>query len=208
LLRDAAGAPGISPDGLKEMFMITFKACKVHVANRGSVPDEFLRELVAWGQSAPDEIFIARPGHEIYSDVADELGPYPATGIYRRAVMLEVLRVLGGFESSWKWNAGVDSTNPDSNTPCTEEAGAFQCSGNSMNFDPSLKTLVRQVAGSEDCNIFQQVTKWNHSFAIEYCARLLRFTTQHHGPIKHHKIHEWLSRDAVQELEAAMAEQS
>ena len=115
-------------------------------------PDEFLRELVAWGQSAPDEIFIARPGHETYADVADELGPYPAEGTYRRAVMLEVLRVLGGFESSWEWNAGVDPTNPDSNTPCTEEAGAFQCSGNSMNFDPSLKTLVRQVAGSEDCN--------------------------------------------------------
>ena len=44
----------------------------------------------------------------------------------------------------WKWQAGVDTTNPDSKTPCTEEAGIFQCSGNSMSFDPSLKAPSRK----------------------------------------------------------------
>jgi hypothetical protein len=33
--------------------------------------------------------------------------------------MLEVTRVLAGFESSWHWNAGVDTNNPTSITPGT-----------------------------------------------------------------------------------------
>lgn len=77
-----------------------------------------------WAKSAPDEIFVARPGHEIYSEVAEQLGPYPEGDLtYRKAVMLEVLRVLGGFESSWRWEEGRDITNPASDKPCTMEAG-------------------------------------------------------------------------------------
>ena len=83
--------------------------------------------------------------------------------------------------------------------------GIFQVSGNSMGFDASLKALVQGVVGSLDCTKFQEKTKTNHAFAIEYCARLLRFTINHHGPIKHHHIHQWLSREAARELEAALA---
>ena len=115
--------------------------------------------------------------------------------------MLEVLRVLGGFESSWDWDADVDVTNPNSNTPCTAEAGIFQCSGDSMDIDESLRQLVVNTLGNTDCSNFRSETKTNHKFAIEYCARLIRFTTTHHGPIKHRKIHEWLRRDAVAEFE-------
>lgn len=115
--------------------------------------------------------------------------------------MLEVLRVLGGFESSWDWNAGVDTTNPNSNTPCTEEAGIFQCSGNSMSFDHSLEELLLNITGKKDCKAFINTTKTNHKFAIEYCARLIRFTVNHHGPIKHKHINLWLRKDAVLEFE-------
>ncbi|MEP0915028.1 hypothetical protein NDI45_29600 [Leptolyngbya sp. GB1-A1] len=115
--------------------------------------------------------------------------------------MLEVLRVLAGFESSWDWNAGRDTTNPNSNTACTEEAGIFQCSGDSMNFDRSLRNLLRLVAGNTECNTFRSVFKSNHTFAIEYCARLLRFTINHHGPIKRKEIHPWLKLEAVAEFE-------
>ncbi|KWT98380.1 hypothetical protein APY03_0515 [Variovorax sp. WDL1] len=113
--------------------------------------------------------------------------------------------MLAGYESSWRWTAGVDTTNPDSNTPCTIEAGIFQVSGNSMNFDQSLKDLVRAAAGTLDCETFQAVTKANHAFAIEYCARLLRFTLKHHGPIRDKHIHQWLSKEAVAEFEKALA---
>jgi hypothetical protein len=176
-----------------------FIACKQRVHNRGVAPDGFLNELVDWGQNAPEEIFEKNDKVDVYSSVIQELGPWEGA-LHRRAAMLEVLRVLGGFESSWDWNAGRDVTNPSSNTACTEEAGIFQCSGNSMNFSPSLKNLFAATAADASCQSFIKTTKANHRFAIEYCARLLRFTTKHHGPVRDRHINVWLKRDAVTEL--------
>jgi hypothetical protein len=178
-----------------------FTACKQKVLNRGRAPDAFLDELVDWGKSAPAEVFAKNDKFDIYSSVIQELGPWQGD-LHRRAVMLEALRVLGGFESSWDWNAGVDVTNPTSNTPCTEEAGIFQCSGNSMTIDPSLKALLVATGANGTCDSFITTTKQDHAFAIGYCARLNRFTTKHHGPIKGGHIHPWLRRDAVAEFQA------
>lgn len=176
-----------------------FIACRHKVFNRGQPPIAVLDTLVDWGISAPDEIFVANNKPDIYSVVKDELGPW-ANNLERRAAMLEVLRVLAGFESSWDWKAGRDITNPHSNTSCTEEAGILQCSGDSMAFDHSLKDLVRTVAGTTDCDTFRATIKANHPFALEYCARLLRFTIRHHGPVRDHHIQPELRRDAMAEL--------
>jgi hypothetical protein len=176
-----------------------FVACREQVLNRGRPPVQFLDELVDWGISAPGEIFTTNDKVDIYSSVRDALGPWQSD-LHRRAVMLEVLRVLGGFESSWDWEEGIDVNNPTSNTPCTEEAGIFQCSGNSMNFDKSLKALLRAASGKTDCDTFRATTKANHPFALEYCARLLRFTIKHHGPVKRKEINPWLRRNAVAEF--------
>lgn len=176
-----------------------FVACRQKVLNRGKPPVAFLDQLVDWGKSAPHEIFARNSNTDVYSFVKGELGPW-ANDLERRAAMLEVLRVLGGFESSWDWNAGRDTTNPGSNTACTEEAGILQVSGNSMNFDGSLKDLVRGVAGTLDCDTFRVTMKANHPFALEYCARLLRFTVNHHGPVKRREINPELRRDAMAEL--------
>jgi hypothetical protein len=176
-----------------------FVACREKVLDRGRPPVAFLNELVDWGVSAPAEIFARNNRTDIYSVVGAELGPW-ANDLERRAAMLEVLRVLAGFESSWKWNAGVDTTNPHSNTACTEEAGILQCSGDSMNFDRSLKQLLSTVSGRTDCDTFRRTTKADHKFALEYCARLLRFTVAHHGPVRDHHIHPELRRDAMTEL--------
>lgn len=176
-----------------------FVACRQEVHNRGAAPVAFLDTLVDWGIAAPASIFETNAKAEIYSSVQAELGPWD-DNLARRAAMLEVLRVLGGFESSWRWEAGRDTTNPSSNTACTEEAGLFQCSGNSMGFDASLKALLLAAGGDGSCESFKELTKTNHRFAIEYCARLLRFTVNHHGPIKHGHIHPWLRRDAMEEL--------
>lgn len=113
---------------------------------------------------------------------------------------LEALRVLGGFESSWNWEEGRDFTNPGSHTACTEEAGIFQCSGNSISYDPNLAELLKATTGESDCDTFRAETKANHRFAIEYCARLLRFTVNHHGSDKRGEILPWLSREAVTEF--------
>ncbi len=154
--------------------------------------------------SAPAEVFAVNDRFDIYSSVRPQLGPW-RSDLHRRAVMLEVLRVLAGFESSWDWNEGVDITNPTSNTLQTEEAGIFQCSCNSMSFSPTLKSLLLSVTPDDSCKSFIKTTKQNHRFAIEYCARLLRFTTDHHGPVKGKHIHAWLRTDSVGEFQGFLA---
>lgn len=182
-----------------------FVACKKKVFNRGVAPDSFLNELIDWARQAPNEIFERNDNHDIYSSVASDLGPYSSL-LHRKAVMLEVLRVLGGFESSWDFNEGVDPNNPTSTTPCTEEAGIFQCSGNSMGFDSSLKSLLRKASGGKtDCKTFITVSKSDHQFAFEFCARLLRFTVNHHGPVKRKEINPFLRRDAVSEFQGFLS---
>jgi hypothetical protein len=114
--------------------------------------------------------------------------------------MLEVMRVLAGFESSWNWNAGRDTTNPTSDTPTTTEAGAWQVSANSMSFGDDLRALVKARAGTDEGMAFQRTMKQDHPFAMEYIARLLRHTVRHNGPVKRHEIDEWLRRDAVEEF--------
>lgn len=180
-----------------------FNATKQRVFNRGAPPDSFLDELVAWGRNAPDEIFIRNSNTDIYSNVFGVLGPWEDLR-HRRAVMLEVMRVLAGFESSWDWNAGADVTNPTSVTPDTIEAGAWQVSANSMLFGEELKNLVLTKVGSLDGNDFQRAMKKDHPLAMEYVARLLRRTVNHHGPVKRHEIDPWLRKDAVAEFRALL----
>lgn len=176
-----------------------FFACKKEVFNRGAAPDAFLDELIDWAVGAPQEIFERNNRIDIYSRIVNELGPWESF-IHRKAAMLEVLRVLGGFESSWDWLAGRDITNAASNTLATEEAGIFQCSANSMNFDSSLADLLVREAGRSDHGTFITAIKSQHKLAIEYCARLLRFTVNHHGPVKYRHINPWLRRDAMLEF--------
>lgn len=180
-----------------------FIACRQRVHNRGLPPVAFLEELVAWGRAAPADVFERNLAADIYTSVVGYLGPWQSDD-HRRAAMLEVMRVLGGFESSWNWRAGRDVTNPTSNTACSEEAGIFQSSGNSMSLSPGLRQLLQHASGQISCQAFIEATKDNHPFALEYCARLLRITVKHHGPIKNGHIHEWLRRDAVDELMRCM----
>jgi hypothetical protein len=182
---------------------MNYIATKQHVKNRGVPPNDFLDRLVAWGREAPDEIFVRNPFSDIYSSVLNTLGPWDST-LHRRAVMLEVMRVLAGFESSWNWDEGRDLSNPTSVTPDTIEAGAWQVSANSMNFGQELKDLVLANVGTLDGNAFQKAMKQNHPLAMEYVARLLRRTTTHHGPVLRHEIDPWLRRDAVAEFQALM----
>lgn len=179
--------------------MSKYNATKQHVKNRGIPSDAFLDELIAWGKSAPDEIFAPNNASDVYSSVKNTLGPWNGLP-HRRAVMLEVMRVLGGFESSWHWNAGRDVTNSTSVTPETIEAGLWQVSANAMNFGQELKDLVRSKVGSLDGNAFQAAMKQDHELAMEFIGRLLRRTTRHNGPVLRHEIDAWLRRDAVEEF--------
>lgn len=178
---------------------MTYHATKQRVHNRGVPPGSFLDQLVAWGKTAPAQIFGPNSARDIYSNVSRVLGPWQGPA-HRRAVMLEVMRVLAGFESSWNWNEGRDVHNATSITASTMEAGAWQVSANSMGFGQELKDLVRSRVGSLAGTNFQRAMKQDHLLATEYIARLLRRTVNHNGPVKRHEIDPWLRRDAVTEF--------
>jgi len=189
-------------------------ACKSRVYNRGRPPEWFLSELVEWGKDAPAKHFEVTPNYDIYSSVKAELGPYKSDK-HRRAVMLEVLRVLGGFESSWRHTAGVDTTNQSSMAnKCGEEAGIFQTSQNATYFGADLKFM--QI---EECKNYTQKTtclnfiacskdssgnKANRKFVYDFTSLLLRKTVNHHGPVKRKEINPWLSKACVAEVEAKL----
>lgn len=120
--------------------------------------------------------------------------------------MLEVLRVHAGFESSWNWNEAVDVSKTEPNSEKTEEAGPLQCSCNSLKYGADLQALfAARSPGDTSCQAFMRVSKKDHRFAMEYDARPLRHTLQHHGPVKRREINAWLRRDAVAEFEALLA---
>jgi peptidoglycan hydrolase-like protein with peptidoglycan-binding domain len=208
----AAGAP--VPAG-------KFAKTRVKVLNRGIPSPEFLQELVAWGKMAPEEIFVDQPGNktDVYASVITELGPF-ADITHRKACMLEVMRVLAGFESSWKWNEGIDTSRTSEDTPENSEGGAWQVSADSLRFGEDLKDLVKRELGTLNGVEFQKAMKAEHPLAMEYIARLMRHTRMHNGPLykgeerskfkpklrgEEQSVYPWLSRDAVAEFQAFLA---
>lgn len=189
-----------------------YSACKARVHTRGVPPDSFLDDLVAWGRSAPESLFTVNDRPDIYGNIRAELGPWQGI-LHRRAAMLEVLRVLAGFESSWHWNEGVDVTNKTSMANIEgQETGIFQVSANATHFDPSLRDFVIATIGTMNDGAgtryngfvigkFIAEMKQNHAFAIGFAARLLRFTVKHNGPVLRREINPWLRRAAVAEFE-------
>jgi hypothetical protein len=208
----AAGAP--VPAG---KFAKTLK----QVFNRGRPKPAFLQELVAWAKTAPEEIFTDQPGNkkDVYSSVTTELGPFEDI-THRKACMLEIMRVLAGFESSWDFNEGIDTSRESEDTPKNSEAGAWQVSADSLAIAKDLKDLVRREVGTLDGVEFQKAMKSNHPLAMEYIARLMRHTRMANGPLykgsernklspkvraQEQSIYPWLSRDAVAEFQAFLA---
>lgn len=197
---------------------MTFSATKAKVFNRGVAPDSFLTELVEWGKIAFEYIFAVNANADIYGKIRAELGPW--TGIlHRRAAMLEVMRVLAGFESSWDWTEGVDTSRLGNDTPENSEAGAWQVSYDARKISSELQVLLTKNGISNGIK-FQQAMKFNHPLAMEFVARLMRHSTKANGPLykdserlairsslrgPEHSIYPWLSRDAVKEFEELLA---
>lgn len=196
---------------------MNFLETKRRVLNRGIAPDEFLTEMVNWAKIAPDEIFEVNPLKDIYAKVKSELGPYESL-THRKAVMLEVMRVLAGFESSWDWKEGVDTSRLGNDTPENSEAGAWQVSYDARLLHAELRALL-VMRGITNGIKFQQSMKFDHELAMEFVARLMRVNTRHNGPLykgderfvirrslrgAEHSIYPWLSREAVGEFEGLL----
>jgi hypothetical protein len=205
---------------------MNFYATKARVFNRGVLSDEFLTELVGFGKVGDDDIFARNNNYDIYNKVYDELGPYEGDR-HRRAVLLEVLRVLALFESGGNWREGVDSSRRGDTTNENAEAGAWQVSWNNRKLDPNLATFLEDNEVDDGVE-FQQRMKSDHMLAMEFIARLLRIDMKdynriNNGPVRKgmereatwpdrpklwradQSIYPWLSRDAVLEFEGFLA---
>jgi hypothetical protein len=182
-----------------------FSATKLLVSNRGTPPDSFLTELVEWGRVAPDEIFAPNDNPaDIYSDVKPILGPWDGL-LHRRAAMLEVMRVHAGFESSWNWNEGVDTTNHTSMShPDGQETGIFQVSFDSTRIHDWAMYDWAVANGIGAAALFIPAMKSNHRLALEYYGRLVRINIRWAGPLLRHEVDPWLSRDSVKEFEGLL----
>lgn len=194
-----------------------FIEAKRKVYNRGVAPDSFLTEMVNWARTAPDEIFEVNALNDIYSKVKPELGPYENL-THRKAVMLEVMRVLAGFESSWDWREGVDISRAGADTSENSEAGAWQVSYDARLLHHSLRELISRHDIKSGVQ-FQWSMKFHHELAMEFVARLIRVNTKHNGPLykgaernairsslrdAKHSIYPWLSRESVKEFEGML----
>ncbi len=184
------------------------------VFNRGVPNRQFLEELVMWGRAADPAIFAPNDRYDIYNKIKPELGPWEDP-IARRAAMLEVLRVLAGFESSWDWMEGSDTSRESEDTDENDEAGAWQVSYDSRKLSTKLSAMLID-AGIHNGIDFQRVMKHDHTFAMDYVATLLRWNTKHNGPLykgderlairrslrgAEHSIYPWLSKASMTEFE-------
>ncbi len=199
--------------------MRVFKACKAHVSNRGVAPDTFLNQLIDWARTAADDIFAPNQAVDIYSKIRPELGPWSDYPLHRKAAMLEVLRVLAGFESSWDWTEGVDTSRLGATTPENAEAGAWQVSYDARLLSTPLRVLLINKnirTGGE----FQRAMKFDHPLAMEFVSRLMRANTKANGPLykgperaairkslrgEENSIYPWLRRDSVAEFQSFLA---
>jgi hypothetical protein len=193
-------------------------ALNSEVLNRGVAPAKFLEEIIEVVKKADEWIFAVNHNKDIYTKVRPELGPYESL-LHRKAIMIEVLRVLALFESSCDWTEGVDTSKLEKDTPENAEAGAWQISYNSRHFSPKLQSMCDEK-GIDNGLKFQRSMKFDHKFAILYVMILLRFTTRHNGPLykgeeraiirkslrgAEHSIYPWLHRDCVQEFMGALS---
>ena len=189
-------------------------ACKSPI-NGNVAPDSFLQELITWANQAPNQVFESNPKSDVYSFSKAKLAPNGWKNLkHRKAAMLEVMRNLASWESSYSWKAGIDTQNASSaKNKCNEEAGIFQTSANIMAFDKSLKDLFdkrcrQQYSGNSDCIKFIKCSKdphADHTFTIEITARALRFTTRHWGPLlRRNDVYAHLNPACQKEIEARL----
>lgn len=181
------------------------------VLNRGVPPVSFIEALVNFALVAEDEIFAPNPNLEdVYALTRNVLGPWGNDLAHRRAGMLEVMRVHAGFESSWNWECGVDTTNRTSMRKIEgQETGAWQVSFDSLRLGHSAMVPFAEKKGIATPRLFIDRMKEDHLLAMEYYARLVRVSIKWAGPLVRREILPELRMDALEEFKALIcAEQT
>lgn len=197
---------------------VRFLETKRRVTGRGTPPDSFLDQLTTWAKSADGVIFAPNDvPKDLFSLIRPVLGPWRLTDgepspylWHRRAAMCEAMRVHAGFESTWNWMEGVDTTNKTSVRNIEgQETGIFQVSHDSLGLDKngSLQALCAAVltGGTNSTRGFIAMMKANHCFAMDYYTRLVRQNIAWAGPLVRGEILPELSRNAVDEFMRLLA---
>lgn len=175
-------------------------------------PTSFLHTLIEIVRELDDSIFASNSNpHDVFTSIFPVVQPW--TGVkdsfewfqHRKAAMCEVLRVLGGFESTWNWKEGKDMSSKHENDADTMSAGLWQISYDSRSHGDDLNALIQRW-GIHDGMDFQWIMKNKVSFAIEYAIRLFRHTTHHNGPLLRHEVDEQMSRAAIDEFKHLLNE--
>lgn len=203
-----SGSSSSSSSVVAGKYLPLSSSCYRSIPNQGKIPTSVLNNIIDFVRSAPDQVFEKNNEQDIYWLFAKTLGPI-TTLKQRRAVMADTQIVLGALESSWGYGVGRDPATPASK-PCNEyEAGMFQVSSNSMAFgNGQLTTLFKAACGPYmslgTCQAFQKCTKEEPAFAHSYVGLLLRYTINHHGPIKRGNVGRLLSKSCQNEIEAIL----
>lgn len=180
------------------------------VLNRGEPPASFIQELVSFALVADESIFAPNPNPEdVYALTRSVLGPWGNDIAHRRAGMLEVMRVHAGFESSWNWRCGVDTTNRASMRNIEgQETGAWQVSFDSLRLGHSAMMPFAKEKGITTPRAFIDRMKDDHALAMEYYARLVRVSIDWAGPLVRREILPELRMDALEEFKAMICAES
>lgn len=188
------------------------RAIKSPITDRGIPSEPFLNELITWGKRADLSIFDKNDVDiEIFTLIRPKLGPWrvtpeePIPFIYhRRAALLEAMRVHAGYESSWNWKEGVDITNRTSMKNIEgQETGIFQVSYDSTRLgDGAMISYLKRnlITAVGHPQIFIDIMKSDHFFALDYYAHLVRLNIKWAGPLLHGHIIKDLNPDAVEEF--------
>lgn len=192
-----------------------WSAALARVHNRREIPLDFLEDLVNWVNIAPEEIFTdgyrgkETDIYDLFTEERPDLSSDDLGDIaYRKALICETFRVLGGYESSWNWDQSRHHANKTEVDDYKASAGIFQVAPNSTYFDKSLKECFwRFYDGSDKSTFskkyskeFRDLMKQNREFAFEYTTRLIRFTIRHHGPLVRREIFSWMSEQSINEF--------
>lgn len=196
-----------------------FNHTRQEVYNRGGAPENFLNFIVDWALDTPSQLFQYNDNADVYSHVRYKLGPWKEGDdflTHRKAVMLEVLRTLCGFESSWNWEEDYDqSANegyPTDRHIKEWEAGILQSSSDSLNTYQSCSQYAAALGiGVNDHTAFRMLSMQKGAFPIHYGVLILRETYMHHGPLlrtenntadsQESSLHPYLSKACVAEFE-------
>ena len=170
------------------------ESCKSRIYNPSKPPQAPNNHIVQRAKKSPNTYYTANSYTDVYSLVKPKLAPDGWRNLkHRRAAGIESLIVLGAYESSFDWTEGRDWSNSSSGTACTEEAGMWQTSGNTLTGDlykgMGLKDLfIKECSGypiANDCRRFIKCTKAEskRDFATSYTWLVIRRTLLHHGPL-------------------------